>query len=47
MEMLLKNTIGAPQKISVSSLELEDNTPATIPLQELEGKNILKGLVST
>jgi hypothetical protein len=37
MEVLLKNTtqIGeSPKKISVSSLEFEDNTPATIPLQE-------------
>lgn len=50
MEVLLKNTteiIGSPKKISVSSLEFEDSTPATISLQELEGKSVFEGLVST
>ena len=45
MEVLLKNTteiIGSPKKISVSSLEFEDSTPATISLQELEGKSIFE-----
>ena len=35
MEVLLKNTteiIGLPKKISVSSLEFEDSTPATLSL---------------
>ena len=45
MEVLLKNTteiIGLPNKISVSSLEFEDSTPATISLQELEGKSVFE-----
>ena len=44
MEVLLKNTTeitGLPKKISVSSLEFEDDSPATIRLEELEGKKQL------
>ena len=45
MEVLLKNTTeinGSPKKISVSSLEFEDSIPATISLQELEGKSVFE-----
>ena len=42
MEVLLKNSsavVGSPKKLKVSMLEFEDDTPATILLQDLEGKS--------
>ena len=45
MEVLLKNATeknGSPKKISVSSLEFEDSIPATVSLQELEGKSVFE-----
>ena len=41
IEVLLKNTTeitGSPKKISVSSLEFQDDIPATIRLEELDRK---------
>ena len=40
MEVLLTTIHGSPKKISVPSIEFEDNTPVTIQLQQLQQKTI-------